>query len=208
MGVKKTLRVAVVVSGRGSNLIALHQQASAQDYEIAAVVSNSPRAQAIAYARDAALPVIIVDHRDYSSREDFEIALAEALDRLRPDVVALAGFLRVLGPAFVRRYRGRLINIHPSLLPAFPGLNTHQRALDAGVQEHGATVHFVTDVLDGGPIIAQARLTVVSGESAECLAQRVRALEHVLYPAVLGQWAQGEVHYPPDAPGGLPADAH
>lgn len=207
MGVRKTLRVVVVVSGRGSNLIALHQQAATKGYEIVAVVSNNPEAQAVAYARKTGLTVAIVNHRDYSAREDFEAALADTLDVLRPDVVALAGFLRVLGPAFVHRYQGRLINIHPSLLPAFPGLDTHQRALDAGAQEHGATVHFVTDRLDGGPIIAQARLTVGSGDNAERLAGRVLALEHVLYPAVLGQWARGEVRYELDPYSGLPAEA-
>lgn len=193
----KRLRVVVVVSGRGSNLAALHKQAATQDYEVAAVVSNNPAAQAVDYAHKNGLPVGIVNHRDYSARADFETALADTLDLFRPDVLALAGFLRVLGPAFIHRYVGRLINIHPSLLPAFPGLDTHQRVLDAGAQEHGATVHFVTDVLDGGPIIAQARLTIVPGETAESLATRVLALEHVLYPSVLGQWARGSVRYEP-----------
>ncbi len=193
MGLRPRLKVAVVVSGRGSNLRALHEKAAECGYEITGVVSNNPAAPAVDYARARGLPVRLVDHRAFATRALFEKALAGALDRLAPDVIALAGFLRVLGTDFVGRYRGRLVNIHPSLLPAFPGLDTHRRALEAGVRTHGATVHLVTDALDGGPIIAQAGLTIVPGETAEALASRVLALEHELYPYVLERWSRGEL---------------
>ncbi len=193
MGLGPSLRVAVVVSGRGSNLRALHEKAAQYEYLVAGVVSNNPAAPAVDYASRQGLPVCVVDHRAYATRALFEDALASALDRLNPDVIALAGFLRVLGADFVRRYQGRLLNIHPSLLPAFPGLDTHRRALEAGARVHGATVHLVTDALDGGPIIAQAGLPVGPAEDVPALAARVLALEHELYPYVLGCWARGEV---------------
>ena len=181
-----------MVSGRGSNLRALHEQAPEQGYVIIGVVSNNPTAPAVDYARDQGLAVRIVDHRQFATRDAFEVALAAELDDLAPDVIALAGFLRVLGRDFVGRYRGRLLNIHPSLLPAFPGLDTHRRALASGARFHGATVHLVTDAVDGGPIIAQTGLTVSPGESPAALAARVLTLEHALYPYVLGRFARGE----------------
>ncbi len=193
MGLRAPLRVAVGVSGRGSNLRALQEQAPAYGYVITGVVSNNPAAAAIDYARSQGLAVHVVDHREFPSRAAFEQALAGALDSLAPDVIALAGFLRVLGTDFVDHYRGRLLNIHPSLLPAFPGLDTHRRALASGARFHGATVHQVTSTVDGGPIIAQAGLVVVPGESPASLGARVLALEHALYPYVLGRWARGEV---------------
>ena len=186
------MRVAVIVSGRGSNLRALHEKAPEQGYVIIGVVSNNPTAPAVDYARDQGLAVRIVDHRQFATRDAFEVALAAELDDLAPDVIALAGFLRVLGTDFVGRYRGRLLNIHPSLLPAFPGLDTHRRALASGARFHGATVHLVTDAVDGGPIIAQTGLTVNPGESPAALAARVLTLEHALYPYVLGGFARGE----------------
>lgn len=196
MGLSQRLRVAVVISGRGSNLTALHTAADAQGYEIVGVVSNQAHAAGLLYARSQALPQTVVDHQSYATRTLFDEALARALDRYEPDIIALAGFLRVLGTAFVHRYAGRLINIHPSLLPAFPGLNTHARALQAGATEHGATVHFVTDALDGGPIIEQARLRVYPNETPEQLAARVLVLEHALYPQVLGRLARGQIAIP------------
>lgn len=195
MGLRPPLRVAVVVSGRGSNLRALQEKAREQGYVIAGVVSNNPTAPAVAYARDQGLWVRVVDHRLFTARASFEEALAAALDEFTPDVIALAGFLRVLGPGFVARYRGRLLNIHPSLLPAFPGLDTHRRALACGARVHGATIHLVTEALDGGAIIAQAGLAVTPGESPAALAARVLALEHALYPYVLGRWARGEISH-------------
>lgn len=185
--------MAVVVSGRGSNLRALHEQSGAQGYTIVGVVSDRPGAAAVEYARGQHLPVHVVDHRVYATRTLFEESLASALDALAPDVIALAGFLRILGSPFVHRYSGRLLNIHPSLLPAFPGLDTHRRALAAGVREHGASVHIVTDALDGGPVVGQARLATEKGESPERLAERVLVLEHQLYPDVLGRLARGEL---------------
>ncbi len=196
MGVGGPLRVAVVISGRGSNLTALHTAAAAKGYAIVGVVSNQADAQGLRYAHSQALSQTIVDHRHYSTRALFDAALAAAIDRYEPDIIALAGFLRVLGSAFVHRYTGRLINIHPSLLPAFPGLNTHARVLESGATEHGATVHFVTDALDGGPIIEQARLKVLPNETAEQLAARVLVLEHALYPRVLGGFASGQITLP------------
>ena len=202
MGVGRALRVVVVLSGRGSNLMALHTQASTQGYEIVGVISNKPGALGLLYAQAQGLPAMLVDHRDYETSTLFEAALAATIDQYKAHVIALAGFLRVLGPAFVRRYAGRLINIHPSLLPAFPGLDTHARALRAGAREHGATVHFVTDTLDSGPIIAQARLAIEPGEDPLHLANRVLTLEHTLYPAVLGQFANGQIPLPePEARG-------
>ncbi len=186
----------MVVSGRGSNLRSLHEKASEHDYLIVGVVSNKPMAPALDYAVSCGLPTQLVDHHAYATRALFEDALAQAIDHMNPDVIALAGFLRVLGADFVRRYPGRLLNIHPSLLPSFPGLDTHRRALEAGVREHGATVHLVTEALDGGPIIAQAGLHITPTEDVATLAARVLALEHDLYPYVLQRWARGEVVRP------------
>lgn len=179
------LRVAVVISGRGSNLRALHAAARADTYNIVGVISSRPDADGLAYARRCGLHTTVVDPRDYADTVAFETALTVALETTRPDIVALAGFLRILSAGFVDHFAGRLINIHPSLLPAFPGLDTHRRALAAGVTEHGATVHYVTAQVDGGPIIAQSRLTIHAGEDPQHLAARVLALEHTLYPQVL-----------------------
>ena len=149
---------------------------------IAAVVSNRPDAKGLDYARDRAIPIEVVDHKAFASRAAFDAALAEAIDRYAPDLVVLAGFMRVLTESFVRRYDGRLLNIHPSLLPSFPGLHTHERALEAGVKVHGATVHFVTADLDHGPIVVQAAVPVRAGDDADELAARVLRQEHVIYP--------------------------
>ena len=149
---------------------------------IAAVVSNRPDAKGLDYARDRAIPIEVVDHKAFASRAAFDAALAEAIDRHAPDLVVLAGFMRVLTESFVRRYDGRLLNIHPSLLPSFPGLHTHERALEAGVKVHGATVHFVTADLDHGPIVVQAAVPVRAGDDADELAARVLRQEHVIYP--------------------------
>ncbi|MHB1565484.1 MAG: phosphoribosylglycinamide formyltransferase [Acidiferrobacter sp.] len=193
------LRVAVVISGRGSNLRALHLAAHPSTYAIVGVISDKPTAQGLTYARQCRLPTTVVDPHDYPDTGQFERALAHAIDDVRPDIVALAGFLRILSAAFVDRFHGRLINIHPSLLPAFPGLDTHRRALAAGATEHGATVHYVTPQVDGGPIIAQSRLVVEAGEDPTQLAKRVLALEHTLYPQVLTALARAR-HAPPPTP--------
>ncbi len=187
---KAPLRLVVVISGRGSNLLAIHQHARPDSYEVAGVISSRADAPGLAYARAQGLTTRVVDSRSYSDRTAYDAALAEAIDAFAPDLIALAGFMRILTEGFVKHYAGRLINIHPSLLPAFPGLDTHRRALEAGVREHGATVHYVTPVVDGGPIIGQARLLVDPKETPAQLAARVLALEHELYPAVLARLAQ------------------
>ncbi len=189
------LDVVVLISGRGTNLQALMDAAAAGRIRarIRAVISNVASAPGLARAAAAGVATQVVDHRAYGSREDFDRALAERVDAWRPGLVVLAGFMRVLTAGFVDRYRGRLVNIHPSLLPAFPGLDTHRRALAAGVREHGVTVHFVTPELDGGPPIACARVPVVAGDDPERLAARVLEREHRLLPEVVGWFAAGRL---------------
>lgn len=170
--------IVVLISGRGSNLRALVEQ----HLPVRAVVSNRQDAAGLAYARDRGLPAIAVDHRAFASREAFDKALQEAIDPFEPQCVILAGFMRILTAAFVRHYAGRLVNIHPSLLPAFPGVDTHARALKAGVKVHGATVHLVTPELDAGPIIVQAAVPVLSADTEATLADRVLAEEHRILP--------------------------
>jgi phosphoribosylglycinamide formyltransferase-1 len=172
------MSVAILISGRGSNMRALVEAG----LPIAAVISSDGSAAGLAYARARGLPTAVVAHTAFPSREAFDDALAGEVDRFRPRLVALAGFMRILTPAFVRRYDGRLLNIHPSLLPAFPGLHTHARALAAGVKVHGATVHFVTPELDHGPIVIQAAVPVRPGDDEDALAARVLAQEHRIYP--------------------------
>lgn len=175
------MSIVVLISGRGSNMLAILEAG----LPVAAVVSNVAQAAGLAIAATHGIATQAVPHRNYASREAFEAALAVEIDRHAPRLVALAGFMRVLSPGFVARYDGRLVNVHPSLLPAFPGLDTHARALAAGVKLHGCTVHFVTAELDHGPIIAQAALPVRPGEDAGALAARVLALEHVVYPLAI-----------------------
>jgi len=181
------LSVAVLISGRGSNLQALIDAVASGRLAVSldAVISNDPRAPGLERAAAAGLATFVEDHRAFTSREAFDDALGRRVDALAPDLIVLAGFMRVLGTRFVDRFLGRLINIHPSLLPAFPGLHTHQRALDAGVARHGVTVHFVTPELDGGPAIAQAEVPVLPGDDADQLAARVLEREHVLLPWVV-----------------------
>ncbi|HYM47249.1 MAG TPA: phosphoribosylglycinamide formyltransferase [Burkholderiaceae bacterium] len=195
-----TLRnVVVLVSGRGSNLQALLTRAGAERWEtelgasIAAVVSNRAEAEALEVARAHGVPVHLVAQKQFTSRAAFDEALAQSIDGYAPALVVLAGFTRVLTPEFVRRYSGRLINIHASLLPSFPGLNTHQRALDAGVRVHGATVHFVSDEVDAGAIIAQAAVPVHAGDDEASLAARVLQQEHQLLPRVVRRILEGRV---------------
>ena len=177
-------RIVILISGRGSNMQALLKMAAAQNWpaQIAAVISNQPSAAGLDVARAAGIAALSLNHRDYPDREQFDVALAELIDRYSPDVIVLAGFMRILTPAFVAKYFGRLINIHPSLLPSFPGLHTHQQAIDAGVKFHGATVHFVTAELDHGPIIAQAVVPVLDNDTEDTLAERVLEQEHQIYP--------------------------
>ena len=186
-------RVAILISGRGSNMAALIEAARAADYpaEIVLVVSSRPDAAGIARATEAGVAVAVVDARRHASRAAFEAALDAALAAARVDIVCLAGFMRVLSPDFVARWHDRLINIHPSLLPAFPGLDTHARAIAAGARQHGCTVHFVREGVDDGPIIAQAAVPVLPGDTPDTLAARVLVEEHKLYPAALALVASG-----------------
>jgi len=189
------IAVVVLISGRGSNLQALIDAVAARrvDAEVRAVVSNVANAPGLALAVAAGIETRVVEHRRFATRDAFDAALAACIDAFAPDLVVLAGFMRVLTAAFVEHYRGRLLNVHPSLLPAFPGLDTHRRALAAGAAEHGATVHFVTRELDGGPAIAQARVPVREGDDPATLAARVLEREHRLLPTVVGWFARGRV---------------
>mgnify|MGYP001626172017 FL=1 len=188
-----TDRLIVLISGRGSNLQAIQAACVTGQIpaQIAGVISNRPEAAGLAIARRAGLPTQVVDHRSFASREDFEAALDEAIATWPSDWIVLAGFMRAFTPGFVDRHRGRLVNIHPSLLPAFTGLHTHSRALRAGVCWHGATVHFVTAELDGGPIIAQAAVPVDPEDDEARLADKVLAAEHRLYPLALAWLCRG-----------------
>jgi phosphoribosylglycinamide formyltransferase 1 len=188
-------RVAILISGRGSNMTALVEAARDRDYpaEIVGVLSNRADAGGLQYAWLAGVPTAVRAHQDYPSRAAFEAAMEDVLADWRPDIVCLAGFMRLLSPEFCTRWAGRLINIHPSLLPRHRGLHTHEAALAAGDAEHGCTVHFVTPGMDEGPIIAQARVPVLPGDTAETLAARVLVEEHKLYPHALAMLARGEV---------------
>ncbi|MGA7749370.1 MAG: phosphoribosylglycinamide formyltransferase [Gallionella sp.] len=172
-------QIVILISGRGSNMQALLE--AKLPCRIAAVISNRADAEGLAIARTHGIPTAVVEHRDYADRESFDTALAQSIDAFNPDLVALAGFMRVLGAGFVSRYRGRLINIHPSLLPAYGGLDTHARALRDGVKIHGCTVHFVTHDLDHGPIIIQAAVPVLRDDTEQMLAARVLHEEHRIY---------------------------
>jgi phosphoribosylglycinamide formyltransferase-1 len=185
----------VLISGRGSNLHAIIEavQAGQIRAEIRAVISNNPSAAGLAHARAAGIPTLVIDHRAYPTRAEFDQALMELIDRHAPRLVVLAGFMRILTPEFIRHYTGRLINIHPSLLPAFPGLNTHARALAAGVQAHGATVHIVTTDVDAGPIIIQASVPVLPGDDPERLAARVLQQEHRIFPLAIRWFLEGRL---------------
>lgn len=188
-------RIVILISGRGSNLEAIMQAARDEEFpvELCAVISNQPHAAGLWAARQQGIPAEVIDHRDFPDRNAFERALMERIDQRQPHLVALAGFLRILGPDFIDRYAGRLMNIHPSLLPAFPGLRTHERALAAGATQHGATVHFVTHDVDSGPIIAQATVPVLPDDTAETLAARVLTEEHRLYPLAIRWFAEGRL---------------
>jgi phosphoribosylglycinamide formyltransferase-1 len=183
------MSVVALISGRGSNMQALLDAG----LPVSAVISNEPRAAGLAIADRRGVPTRVLPHKDYASREAFDDALAQAIDRYSPRLVALAGFMRVLTPGFVQRYRDRMLNIHPSLLPAFPGLNTHERALAEGVKLHGCSVHFVTADLDHGPIVAQAAIPVRPDDSAASLARRVLKQEHVIYPRAVRWFLDGRL---------------
>lgn len=176
--------IVILISGRGSNMEAIVRACAAERWpaRVAAVVSNRPDAAGLAFAAAQGIPTAVVEHGGYADREAFDAALAGIIDGFSPDLVVLAGFMRVLTTGFVERYAGRMLNVHPSLLPSFPGLYTHARALEAGVALHGATVHFVTPQLDHGPIVAQGAMPVTPGDDAQTLSKRLLAVEHVIYP--------------------------
>jgi phosphoribosylglycinamide formyltransferase 1 len=195
--------IVVLISGRGSNLEALVHACARErwDARIAAVVSNRPEAPGLRFSEAHGIASAVVDHREHPDREGFDAQLLKTVQAFEPDWVVLAGFMRILTPVFISPFAGRLINIHPSLLPSFPGLNTHQRALDAGCKVAGATVHFVTPELDHGPILCQAVVPVLVGDSAQLLAQRVLQQEHIMLPTAVRWLLHGEVSV--DALGGV-----
>ncbi|MCR4511178.1 phosphoribosylglycinamide formyltransferase [Pseudomonas sp. 32.2.56] len=187
--------VVVLISGSGSNLQALINSIAhdGNPARIAAVISNRADAYGLERAKQAGIATAVLDHKQFDGREAFDAALVEAIDAFDPQLVVLAGFMRILTPGFVRHYAGRLLNIHPSLLPKYKGLHTHQRALEAGDSEHGCSVHFVSEELDGGPLVVQAVVPVQSDDSPSSLAQRVHEQEHVIYPLAVRWFAEGRL---------------
>lgn len=188
-------KIVVLASGSGTNLQALIDASRERDFpgEIIAVGCNRPGAFALERAAQADIKTFVIDHQQFGSREEFDGALIAELHRHNPDVIVLAGFMRILTADFVRAFRGRMLNVHPSLLPAYTGLNTHQRVLDAGDKVHGVSIHFVTEELDGGPVIAQADVVVNADDTPESLAERVQQQEHLLYPIVLRWFCEGRI---------------
>ena len=187
--------IVILISGRGSNMLALLDAVASGELpvRVAGVIANRPQAEGIQLAAARGIPTAIVDHRQFTDRDAFDMALADRIDAFAPDLVVLAGFMRILTDVFVTRFTGRLINIHPSLLPAYPGLHTHRRALEDGVRVHGCTVHFVTPALDHGPIIIQAAVPVLDGDDEAILAQRVLAEEHRVYTLAVRWFAEGRL---------------
>jgi phosphoribosylglycinamide formyltransferase-1 len=203
-GAAAVLPVAVVISGRGSNMEAIVRAAQHPDsrYRVVRVIADRPAAGGLARAAALGVPTAVVPVKDFAERADFEAALAAAIEASGAQLVALAGFMRILSPGFVQRFAGRLLNIHPSLLPKYKGLDTHTRALAARESHHGASVHFVTAELDGGPVVMQGRLRVLANDTAETISARVHALEHIIYPHVCSliacgriQWRAGSVYF-------------
>ena len=188
-------RTVVFISGGGSNMMALVQAAKAEDYpaEIVGVISDKADAGGLAKAAAEGIPTFAFVRKDYASKDAHEAAILAALDELSPDIICLSGYMRLLSGAFIQRHEGRIINIHPSLLPLFPGLHTHQRAIDAGMRIAGCTVHFVTEGMDEGPAIGQAAVPVLAGDTADTLAGRVLTVEHQLHPQALRLFAEGKV---------------
>lgn len=192
---QSSFKLVVLISGNGSNLQAIIDQcASGQiQAEVTGVISSSASAFGLQRAADADIPALTISPSDYASREEHDVALAAAIDNWQPDAVILAGYMRILSADFVRHYQGRMLNIHPSLLPKYTGLNTHQRAIEAGEQEHGASVHFVTEELDGGPVVLQGKVPVFAEDTPESLSQRVHDQEHRIYPMVINWLATGRL---------------
>ena len=188
-------RIVVLISGQGSNLDAIVRASEAQDWpgRVVAVISNRAEARGLQFAQAHGIATEVLDHKAFADRPTFDAALAGLIDRHAPDLVVLAGFMRILTPAFVARYEGRMLNVHPSLLPSFTGLHTHRRAIEEGCKVAGATVHFVSADLDHGPIVAQAVVPVLADDDEAALAKRVLAAEHVLYPRAVGWFVKGEL---------------
>ncbi len=190
----RPLPIVVLISGNGSNLQAIIDAIRAGlPARICAVISNKPQAYGLTRAREAAIPTEVIDHHEYNSRAAFDQALMARIDHYQPKLLVLAGFMRILTDEFVNHYHGRMINIHPSLLPRYQGLNTHQRVLDAGDQIHGVSVHFVTPELDSGPVILQAEIPVHADDDADALAERIHQQEHIIYPRVIRWFAEGRL---------------
>ncbi len=187
------MRGVVLISGSGSNLQAIIDQADNIDLNISCVISNHANAYGLTRASNAGIPCHVIDHTQFNSREIFDQAVSETIDQYNPGIVILAGFMRIFTEAFAQQYCGKMLNIHPSLLPKFQGLNTHQRVIDAGENEHGVSIHFVTTELDGGPTIAQSRIAVLADDDASSLAKRVLIEEHKLYPKVIHWFTQGRL---------------
>ena len=188
-------RIVILISDRGSNMQAIVQRCVAEGWpaQVVAVIANRPDAAGLGFAAEHGVATAVVDHRDFATRDGFDAALAREIDSHAPDVVVLAGFMRILGADVVRRYEGRMLNIHPSLLPAFAGLRTHRRAIEAGCKLAGATVHFVTTELDHGPIVAQAAVPVLPGDDEASLAARVLEREHLIYPLAVRWFVEGRL---------------
>src|SRR5882672_5190733 len=187
--------IVILISGRGSNMEAIVRACASEGWNarIAAVVSNRPDAAGLAFAKAHGIATAVVDHKAFGQREAFDAELGTTIEAFSPDVLALAGFMRILSPAFVKRFERRMVNIHPSLLPSFAGLHTHRRALEAGCKLAGATVHFVSAELDHGPIVAQAAVPVLAGDDEGALARRVLVVEHVLYPRAVGWFVRDQL---------------
>ncbi len=188
-------RIVILISGRGSNMRSVVQACSSEGWpaQVAAVISNRPDAAGLAFARAHGIATAVVDHTTFATRGAFDAAVSQAIDAHAPDLIVLAGFMRILGPECVRRYEGRMLNIHPSLLPVFPGLQTHRRAIEAGCKLAGATVHFVTSQLDHGPIVLQAAVPVLPGDDEHTLSERVLAKEHVIYARAVRWFVKGQL---------------
>jgi phosphoribosylglycinamide formyltransferase-1 len=188
-------KLVILISGRGSNMEAIIRTCADEGWaaQVAAVIANRPDAAGLEFAASHGIATAVVDHRQFEGRDSFDAALAQTIDSFAPDLVVLAGFMRVLTAGFVDHYAGRMLNVHPSLLPSFPGLKTHQQALDAGVRLHGASVHFVTSQLDHGPIVAQAAVPVEAGDTPAMLAERVLAIEHIIYPRAVRWFVEGRL---------------
>ena len=188
-------RIVVLISGSGTNLQALIDACKTSGFpgEVVAVISNKPDAYGLVRAQENKIATHTISHKDYDSRDDYDLALIKQIDRFEPDLVVLAGFMRILTANFVQHFSGKLLNIHPSLLPKYQGLNTHQRAIDANDKEHGVSVHFVTEELDGGPVILQAKVPIFDGDTSDDLASRVHEQEHRIYPLVVKWFCKGRV---------------